>query len=69
MTSQLGAQIDTDVTLDRDSADDGARISRPLSEFMQEGDMVSSFTFVFYAADGVSDIGTFKGGCGISVTE
>lgn len=70
VTSQLGAQIDTDVTLDRDSADDsGKNCKTPLSSFIREGDVVSSFTFVFYAADGVTDIGTYKGGCGISVTE
>ena len=70
VTSQLGIQLDTDATLDRDSADDaGKNFKTSLSNFIEEGDQVSSFTFVFYAADGTSDIGTFKGGCGISVSE
>lgn len=68
VVSLLGAQIDTDATLDRDSADDaGKNFKTDLSDFIEEGDTVNSFTFVFYAADGTSNIGTFKGGCGISV--
>ncbi|MBR1459395.1 MAG: DUF5620 domain-containing protein, partial [Oscillospiraceae bacterium] len=68
VVSLLGAQIDTDATLDRDSADDaGKNFKTDLSDFIEEGDTVNSFTFVFYSADGTSNIGTFKGGCGISV--
>ena len=63
--SVLGSQIDTDVTLHRDT-DNTYKAS--LSELIEEGDIVHSFTFVFYAEDGVSNIGTYKGGCGISVT-
>ncbi len=66
VTSSLGTQIDVDVTLDRD---DGNTYQTGLSQFVQQGDTVNSFTFVFYAGDGVSNIGTYKGGCGISVTE
>lgn len=70
VTSQLGTQIDVDVTLDRDSAgDSGKNYKVPLSRLIQAGDIPSSFTFVFYASDGSSDIGTYKGGCGISVTD
>ena len=70
VTSQLGVQLDVDATLDRDSADDaGKNFKTSLSDLIEEGDQVSSFTFVFYAEDGVSDIGTFKGGCGISVND
>ncbi len=39
----------------------------PLADFIEEGDRISSFTFVIYS-DGGSNIGEFKGGCGISVT-
>lgn len=70
VVSTLGTQIDVDAVLDRDSEDDAAKnYKASLSQFVEEGDVVNSFTFVFYAADGSSDIGTFKGGCGISVTE
>ncbi len=38
-----------------------------LSDFAQEGDKIDSFIFVFYSEDGKSDMGTYTGGCGISV--
>ncbi|MBQ8928178.1 MAG: cellulase family glycosylhydrolase [Oscillospiraceae bacterium] len=63
--SILGAQTDVDVVLHRDT-DNTYKAS--LSELIEEGDIVHSFVFVFYAEDGVSNIGTYKGGCGISVT-
>ncbi len=67
VTSTLGAQLELNTTLNRDSADDaGKNCKVPLSDFIQEGDRIESFVFVFYA-DG--NIGTYKGGCGISVTE
>ena len=70
IVSSLGAQLDVDVLLNKDSANDEDKIYKaPLSRLMQAGDTVSSFTFVFYAGDGVSDIGEFKGGYGISVLE
>ena len=70
IVSRLGWQLDTSATLDRDAAeDDGKLYKAPLSYFMEDGDTGSRFTFIFYAADGASDIGTFKGGCGISVSE
>ena len=40
-----------------------------MSDFVKKGDRVESFVFVFYAEDGSSNISTYKGGCGISVTE
>lgn len=40
-----------------------------LSNFAQEGDVIESFIFVFYANDGLSDIGSYTGGCGISVSD
>lgn len=70
VTSSLGAQIDVDAVLNRDSSnDEDKNYKASLSDLIAEGDVVDSFTFVFYAADGTSDIGTYKGGCGISVTE
>ncbi len=66
ITSVLGAQIDVDAMLNRDTEN---TYQTKLSQFVQSGDRIQSFTFVFYAGDGVSNIGTFKGGCGISVTE
>ncbi|MDE5854970.1 MAG: cellulase family glycosylhydrolase [Ruminococcus sp.] len=38
----------------------------PIDDFIEEGDRISSFTFIV-TSDG-ADIGEFKGGCGISVT-
>lgn len=40
----------------------------PLSDFIEEGDRIDSFTFVIYSADG-NNIGEYKGGCGISVSD
>lgn len=65
VTSVLGAQTDVDVKLNRDNEN---TYQTALSDFIEEGDAVTSFTFVFYSGDGVSNIGTYKGGCGISVT-
>ena len=65
VTSVMGTQIDVDVTLNRDNEN---TYQTALSQFIEEGDQVNSFTFVFYSGDGVSNIGTYKGGCGISVT-
>jgi aryl-phospho-beta-D-glucosidase BglC (GH1 family) len=66
VTSTLGTRIDVDVTLNRSNDN---TYQTALSQFIKEGDVVNSFTFTFYAGDGVSNIGTYKGGCGISVTE
>lgn len=38
-----------------------------LSELAEEGVKIDSFVFVFYAEDGVSNISSYKGACGISV--
>lgn len=38
-----------------------------LSELAEVGDKIDSFVFVFYAEDGVSNISSYKGACGISV--
>ncbi len=65
VVSTLGTQIDVDVTLNRDTDN---TYQTKLAQFVPDGALVDSFTFIFYAADGVSNIGTYKGGCGISVT-
>lgn len=44
----------------------GNNVKFPLADFIQEGDKVKSFTFVIKSDNG-TDIGEFKGGCGISV--
>lgn len=45
----------------------GNNIKIPLSDFMEDGDKINSFVFVIKSDNG-TDIGEFKGGCGISVT-
>lgn len=65
VTSSLGAQVTLSKTIMREDGKNTVKI--PLSDFIQDGDTVSSFTFVIYSDGG--SIGTFKGGCGISVTE
>ncbi|MCR5718573.1 MAG: cellulase family glycosylhydrolase [Oscillospiraceae bacterium] len=67
IVSELGAQMDVDVSLFRDGDDAGKVFKAPLEKLMLPGDTVHSFTFVFYGPDD-RDIGEFKGGCGISVT-
>ena len=42
-------------------------IKLPLSDFIEDGDVITSFTFTIYSGDG-ANIGTFKGGCGLSVS-
>lgn len=65
VSSTLGAELDDlNVLLDRD-ADNTYKAK--LENFVQDGDVIQSFTFIFYAPDGVSNMGTYKGGCGISV--
>lgn len=65
VTASLGIQQTIDTTIEKTEGSNTIKL--PLADFMQEGDKVSSFTFVIYSADG-SNIGEFKGGCGISVT-
>jgi len=66
LSSNLGTQITPNKTIQR--TDGSNTFSASLSEFIEDGDVIESFTFVIYSADG-SDIGTFKGGCGIAVDE
>ncbi len=66
VSSTLGSQVTVSKTILRE--DGSNTISVPLSDLIQDGDVVTSFTFVVYSGDG-KNIGTYKGGCGISVTE
>lgn len=63
ITASLGSQITLSQTIQREEGSN--TLSIPLSEFIQEGDKIESFTFVVYSDGG--NIGTYKGGCGISV--
>lgn len=60
------AQYNAGTVIERKDGSNTLKI--PLSEFIEAGDEVTSFVFTIYSADG-GDIGSFKGGCGISVDE
>lgn len=67
VSSTLGAEVtDLNVLLDRDGEN---TYKHDLEDFIQAGDVIQSFTFIFYAPDGTSDMVNYKGGCGISVKE
>ena len=66
VSSTLGSQFDLNKTITHNDGDNTVSVS--LSELIEDGDSVSSFTFIIYSGDN-SNIGTFKGGCGISVSE
>lgn len=67
VSSTLGTELsEIHAILDRDATN---TYKADLSEFIQKGDVVNSFTFVFYSEDGISDMVNYKGGCGISVSE
>ncbi len=66
ITTTLGSQLDVSVILDRD---DDNTYQTSLADLIQDGDVPTSFTFVFYSGDNSSNIGAYKGGCGISVTD
>lgn len=65
VSSALGIQQTVDEVLALGISDEN-NVKFPLADFMQEGDKIKSFTFVIKSDNG-SDIGEFKGGCGISV--
>ncbi len=66
VSSTLGAEIsEIGAVLNRDGDN---TYKADLSEMIEEGDAVHSFTFIFYSAEG-TNMGNYKGGCGISVTE
>ncbi len=67
VSSTLGAELsEIDAILTREGDN---TYKADLSKMIEEGDQVHSFTFIFYAADGASNIVRYQGGCGISVTE
>lgn len=66
LTASCGTQVSLNKTIPYTEGSNTVKI--PLADLIQEGDKISSFTFVIYSADG-SNIGEFKGGCGISVTK
>ena len=66
VTARQGTQIDVDKTIQRSEGSNTLKLG--LGDFIEEGDRISSFTFIIYSADG-NNIGTFKGGCGISVSD
>ncbi len=67
VSSTLGTEItDIDAILNRDTTN---TYNAKLSDFIEEGDVVQSFTFIVYSEDGSSSLGNYKGGYGVSVTE
>ncbi len=65
ITANMGSQLDVNQVIGR--AENTNTMKFPISEFVREGDSISSFTFVVHSTSG--NIGEFKGGCGISVDE
>lgn len=66
VSAEIGTQYTVDEVITKTDGENTIKI--PLSEFIEDGDIISSFTFIVYSGDGL-DIGQFKGGCGISVNE
>lgn len=66
VSAEVGTQYTIDKVIQKTEGKNTVKI--PLSEFIEDGDIIKSFTFVIYSGDGL-DIGQFKGGCGISVNE
>lgn len=65
LSATVGSQVTLDKTIQRTEGSNTIKL--PLADLIEDGDIISSITFTIYSADG-ADIGTFKGGCGISVT-
>lgn len=67
VSAALGAEVsEIDAILEREGKN---TYKADLSDMIEEGNQVHSFTFIFYSADGNSNMVNYKGGCGISVTE
>lgn len=66
LTATCGSQVDINKTIPYTEGSNTIKI--PLADMIQEGDKISSFTFVIYSGSS-ANIGEFKGGCGISVTK
>ena len=66
VSAECATQQTVSKTISRENGSNTLKL--PLADFIEEGDKITSFTFVVYSGDG-SNIGEFKGGCGISVSE
>ncbi|MDE6678429.1 MAG: cellulase family glycosylhydrolase [Ruminococcus sp.] len=66
VSAEVGTQYIVDKVIQKTDGKNTIKI--PLPEFIEDGDIIKSFTFVIYSGDGLN-IGQFKGGCGISVTK
>ena len=64
LSAQCSTQQNINTSISRNEGSNTVKL--PLSDFIEDGDIIKSFTFVIYSSDGM-DIGEFKGGCGISV--
>ena len=64
LSAECGVQLDVNKTILRD--DGSNTIKFPLKEFIGEGDVIKSFTFIV-SSD--MNIGPYKGGCGINVSK
>lgn len=64
VTSSMGTQTTPDKIIERTEGKNTVLL--PLSDFIEDGDDIQSFTFIIYSPDD-RDIGEFKGGCGIAV--
>ena len=65
VSAACGSQYTASTTIQRTEGSNTLKV--PLAEFIEDGDEILSFTFVIYSDGG--NIGTYKGGCGISVSE
>lgn len=69
VSTTLGTELtDINAMLDKGS-DTTNNYKAKLDNFIQEGDVVQSFTFIVYSADGSSSLSDFKGGYGVSVKD
>lgn len=66
VTAELGIQQNINVYIGMEHGSNTVNI--PLADFIREGDRIKSFIFTIYSSDGY-DIGQFKGGCGVDVSE
>ena len=66
VSAECATQQTVSKTISRENGSNTLKL--PLADFIEDGDKITSFTFVVYSGDG-SNIGEFKGGCGISVSE
>ncbi len=67
VSATLGTEVsDIDAMLDRDGTN---TYNAKLSDFVEEGDVIQSFTFIVYSEDGTSSLSSYQGGYGVSVTD